>query len=284
MLSLLLGLSIALGSASDCVQCCRDLGMAGCPTRIRMFGPDSVNTTEGTNHRAQGLWWIDCDKGAQFDHGATVVTQRPSVNGEILHGASPAETIDCFRKSCALPRGACLGRAPGTREFFLIRCSDGQPLTDAELRVQGAPPRISQRTKVRFDLPAPPTRCAGTEALENAAREQVSKGRQLAIRNDSSAAQGHFRAALSMDPCNGFAWGGLGRIALKAGALEPAVTALETATKLEASNIGALYDLGQAYERIGKRTQAHQVYSRITNIDPSHNGANEGLSRTQPMR
>ena len=50
MLSLLLGLSIALGSAADCVECCRDLGMAGCPTRIRMFTLCSHNVVSMRNN------------------------------------------------------------------------------------------------------------------------------------------------------------------------------------------------------------------------------------------
>ena len=72
-LALLMFGATARADGTDCVDCCKDAGLVTCPTRLRVFGDGSIATRESGGWRVIGLWWLDCDEGATFQSGGTVV-------------------------------------------------------------------------------------------------------------------------------------------------------------------------------------------------------------------
>ena len=83
----------AAASSWQCEECCRDAGLAGCPTRVRVYGEGSEASREGAVWRVNGVWWLDCERGATFEPGATVVLDHAPADGEVIRLASPPETI-----------------------------------------------------------------------------------------------------------------------------------------------------------------------------------------------
>ncbi|MCB9780173.1 MAG: tetratricopeptide repeat protein [Alphaproteobacteria bacterium] len=126
----------AHAGAKACQQCCSDAGLYSCPTRLRVTGVDSVVTPETGGHRVRGLWWLDCDEGAQFDPNATTVSVEAPQPGDILLLGSPSVTVECFLSWCRMPAAGCIQERPGGG-WALLRCTDGQPLTHAEMAQAG---------------------------------------------------------------------------------------------------------------------------------------------------
>ena len=132
MLSLLLTLSLSWAGGLECVDCCRAVGLAGCPTKLRVFGPGSLARRESDAWRVVGLWWLDCDDGASFDANATTALDHAPVDGEVLLAGNAPAGVPCFSQSCALPSGGCL-LVTGDTGFRLGRCDDGTAFSALDL-------------------------------------------------------------------------------------------------------------------------------------------------------
>lgn len=109
----------------------------------------------------------------------------------------------------------------------------------------------------------PPAECeAPMEALRGEGRKQVMAGDDLRLGNDAAGAIQKYRAALSMDACNGYAWLGLGESAVAIDRPDIAIRALRNATTLMPQHYGAWTELGQSYEAIRQVELAVAAYKK----------------------
>jgi len=284
VISFLFLITLAQADGLDCVACCKDAGMVGCPTRIKVHGDGSIVTREAGAWRVSGLWRLDCDTGAKYDDGGTLVMMDQPMAGQVLRLASPLQTVACFARHCTLPQGACLQpRTSG--EYALSNCTDNRMLTEAEMMITGQAPVATPSPStgdVDLTLPPPATRCAEDAALLSAAQAQVySADAKVGMGNFSGAAD-TYRAALTIDPCSAGGWAGLGRIATQTGAHTIAVEALETATSLRTHDAGAWAHLGQSYEALGRVSDAIRSYDQALSIDTSHETARARRDALKP--
>ena len=148
-------LPTASAGAQRCVECCQEQGLASCPTRMRVVGEGSESRREGSAWRVNGLWWLDCERGASFEPGATVVLSHAPSDGEIIRLASPPETVRCYSAHCGVPAEACIIEEAGT--FQLLRCADAQPLSAMEMSraIRSAPPIAATSLQMAFAPPCP---------------------------------------------------------------------------------------------------------------------------------
>ena len=281
MLTLLLLAGLASAGGSDCVDCCKQAGLVGCPTQIRAHGPDSHLSKEGGAWRVSGLWLLDCDTGATYQDGATaVVAQRPMA-GQVIRMATPTSALNCFAQHCALPAGSCMRAAGNTGEVVLVRCSDNGMLTESEMTTSAPPPEPAPApappqpaapapTALDLTLPPPATRCADTAGLMDAAQAQASQGDTRLSQGARAEAANTYRAALTIDPCNAGGWTGLGHVALLAGDHRTAVTALEAATGLKPKVTKGWFLLGKAHVATGEKDDARDAFDRALELSPDH--------------
>ena len=139
----------------------------------------------------------------------------------------------------------------------------------------GAPPTL--------ELPAdPPDPCvAAPEAVRAESRKRVGSGDDLRISGNGGEALRDYRAALTMDKCNGFAWVSLAQLANDQGRTDLAIRALRNGTRLLPNHPGAWLMLARAYESFGQRGMAAEAYRRATEIAPGNAEAIEGYMRTR---
>jgi tetratricopeptide (TPR) repeat protein len=145
------------------------------------------------------------------------------------------------------------------------------------------PPSEDAILKLVAGLPADPgdTCRAPAEAVRGEARSRVDAGDEKRIRKDPLGAISEYRAALSMDACNGYGWLGLGETAASLARPDLAIRALRNATRLLPNHYGAFTLLGRSYEDIGQRTLAAEAYRAALRASPSHAEARAGLQRVE---
>jgi hypothetical protein len=133
-------------------------------------------------------------------------------------------------------------------------------------------------------FPADPPEVCAVVAVEvrDAARRRVEQGDEQRIRKELAGAVVQYRAAVTRDPCNGYAWLGLGEVAGAAMRPDLAIRALQNATRLLPRHYGALALLGRNYELIGQSVLAAEAYRSALVLSPSHPEAREGLRRVEP--
>lgn len=146
-----------------------------------------------------------------------------------------------------------------------------------------APPSEDAILKLVAGLPADPgdTCRAPADAIRAEARSRVDAGDEKRIRKDPLGAIAEYRAALSMDSCNGYGWLGLGETASSLARPDLAIRALRNATRLMPNHYGASTLLGRSYEDIGQRALAAEAYRAALQASPSHAPAREGLQRVE---
>jgi hypothetical protein len=126
----------------------------------------------------------------------------------------------------------------------------------------------------------PPDPCVPNPALRQPSVQQVDAGDEASLAGDVSGALGHYRAAITVDSCNPFAWAALGHTLLTAGSPRTAVLALETATRIMPTHHRAWTELGLAREAQQLIPQAIAAYREALAIQDSYVPAREGLQRT----
>lgn len=188
----------------------------------------------------------DEDILAELRSGGDPSTVQPRV---------PAPTPDAAWSSGTPAASAAPWQAPAVKPAAIAQLTDGLPRD-------------------------PPSACeAPMEALRGEARKQVMAGDDLRMAKDGDGAVQKYRAALSMDSCNGYAWLGLGEAALTLKRPDIAIRPLRNATTLMPKHYGAWTELGESYEAIGQNTQAVDAYREALNVKPGHPGAMSGLTR-----
>lgn len=137
------------------------------------------------------------------------------------------------------------------------------------------------QTDVDYSLPnPPPDPCVVKPHLRQPSIDQVELGDEAVIANNLAVAMGHYRAALTINPCNPFAWAQLGSTMLEADATAPAGTALEYATRLMPKHFRAWTELGKVRERQGEWTKAIEAYQEALTHRPGYVAAEAGLRRS----
>jgi len=131
-------------------------------------------------------------------------------------------------------------------------------------------PKLDAVAQLTQGLPRdPPDECeAPIEVLRSEARKQVMTGDDLRLGKDAAGAIQKYRAALSMDSCNGYAWLGLGESAVALERPDIAIRALRNATTLLPQHYGAWTELGQAYEAIQQVDMAITAYRKALALKP----------------
>jgi len=127
----------------------------------------------------------------------------------------------------------------------------------------------------------PPETCKATsDALRGEARKRVDSGDDRRMRKDAMGALQEYRAALTMDVCNAYAWNGIGDIANDAARPDLAVRALRNTTRLLPGHYGAWTMLGKNYEALRQMPLAAEAYTKALELRPGLPEALDGWRRT----
>ncbi len=131
-------------------------------------------------------------------------------------------------------------------------------------------------------LPAdPPNTCkTPPEAVRAEARKRVDAGDDRRLRKDALGALQEYRAALTMDVCNAYAWNGIGDVASDAARPDLAVRALRNTTRLLPGHYGAWAALGRNYEALRQTALAAEAYATALELRPGLPEALDGWRRT----
>lgn len=146
-----------------------------------------------------------------------------------------------------------------------------------------APGPVAAPSPVALSLPNdPPDPCTpAPDAVRAEARKRVGTGDDYRIVGKSDLALGDYKAALTMDKCNGYAWMSLAQMANDQQRTDLAIRALRNTTRLLPSHPGAFLMLGKALESFGQQRSAAEAYKRATELAPSNAEAIEGYMRTR---
>jgi tetratricopeptide (TPR) repeat protein len=109
---------------------------------------------------------------------------------------------------------------------------------------------------------------------------QVDEGNDAAIQGDFDTALNKYRAAITINVCNAFAWADMGEVFLSISDPTRARTALTAASRLMPTHYQAWTNLGRAEEQLGRRAEAASAFSRALQANPGYAPADEGLQRT----
>jgi cytochrome c-type biogenesis protein CcmH/NrfG len=183
-----------------------------------------------------------------------------------------------------------LAEATGRAEAAVLAGHDAV----LDLQEDVGPPRIPPRTlaamaeddgtveaePVDWSLPAaPPDPCVPPRDRVRPSNDQVSLGDEAMIGDHLADAVGHYRAALQVNQCNGYAWTALGQLLKEAGYASRARDALTYATRLSPSQVRAWVGLGEVYELLGDKGEAIGAYQRALMLRPGYLPAEDGLRR-----
>jgi len=296
--------------ASDALTtCCNALGATLCPATLAAVGPGSKQTSRGDEHVVDGVWMVACDARPRFVADGRVTTAGTAAPGTVITPMQP-QAAQCFDAACQLPREMCV-RYDGTR-VLLARCDTGEvaegplwtgPLRDprgaviiggrmlesqqpprppaAEVAPVAAPTR-AQPAPLDPKVPAaPPTPCKAVASLRQPSNDQVDLGDEEIVAGNAAGAADRYRAAITINRCNAFAWAALGEALLNHRFPTEAIRPLQHANALMPRNLHASILLGAALEHTGDRAAARAVYLDVLAQQPGYVPATEGLMRVQ---
>ena len=208
---------------------------------------------------------VDCESNMPADHAALARPARGVPTGGkvvVIDGkplvASPVTASPPAAPTAAVPAAPPVAVAPPT-------------------------PPAPVNTPLPVELPPdPPEPCpAAPEAARSESRKRVSTGDDLRVAGRVDDALRDYKAALTMDKCNGYAWMSISMLAEQQGRTDLAIRALKNTTRLLPAHPGAFLMLGKAYESFGQRSLAATAYRRATDLAPSNAEAIEGYMRTR---
>ncbi len=194
---------------------------------------------------------------------------------------SQASTVPSYSPAPAYPAPA----APTTPAYGTPAPAYGSPpfASGAPAPAYGAPLAAAPEAPPVLELPPdPPDPCADAmDAVRGESRKRVGSGDDFRIAGKPAEALRDYRAALTMDKCNGYAWMSIAQIATDQGRTDLSVRALRNTTRLLPAHPGGWMMLGKAYESIGQRTLAADAYRKATELAPGNAEAVEGYMRTR---
>ncbi len=91
----------------------------------------------------------------------------------------------------------------------------------------------------------------------------------------------YYRMVVEIDPLFKGPRRGLIRVLLQLGRFEEAVVQAKEFLRIEPGNSEVLFSLGQAYENLGKLSEAYQAYQKVYQEDPNYSGISEALKRVK---
>jgi predicted Zn-dependent protease len=113
--------------------------------------------------------------------------------------------------------------------------------------------------------------------------DQVNFGDEASVRGEKSVAASHYKAAITVDHCNAYAWAGLGDVLLDTGSTSIALEALEATTSLMPHHFRAWTQLGEAREALGMVPGAIRAYQEALVLRQDYMPAQDGLRRAARM-
>lgn len=158
-----------------------------------------------------------------------------------------------------------------------------RPATTTAPRSPARSPSPGAVSPSDLDVPDPPrsANCGTAPTLVQESRRRVDLGDEAFVRQDLPQAIREYRAAVTIDRCNGFAWANLGHGYLVTGHLLQAIEALKVARDLAPTNYRVLTDLGEAFEATDDLGQAREAFQEALEVRPNHLPAEEGLARVR---
>ncbi|GDX78779.1 hypothetical protein LBMAG42_05900 [Deltaproteobacteria bacterium] len=136
---------------------------------------------------------------------------------------------------------------------------------------------------VALELPAdPPDPCTpAPDAVRAESRKRVGSGDDFRIAGRIAEALKDYRAALTMDKCNGYAWMSIAQVTIDQGRTDLAIRALRNTTRLLPTHPGGWLMMGKAYETFGQKGLAAEAFKKATELAPGNAEAIEGYMRTR---
>ncbi len=252
---------------------------------------------------------VDCRDGASMPAAKLAQPGPPPPGSESIIAVvgdrplvvTPVDAPSPSRGVAAPQPVSCCGGGGNTG---LFGHSDGAQaavvtLTDPTLPdpalISPAPPLLGEAGYLRggdsssdyvLDVPEAPLSndCGTSEVLRTESRRRVDAGNEALLAGDIQQAIDEYRAALTLDPCNPYAWADLGSIALQIGSAGPAALALSQAVELQPRHYTAYTNLGGAYEALGQPELAYEAYRVALALRPHHQPALQGQQRTERQR
>ncbi|MBM4392662.1 MAG: tetratricopeptide repeat protein [Deltaproteobacteria bacterium] len=224
---------------------------------------------------------IDCESSLPLDHGGlarppegdtgaktvVVIDGKPLVAATVVGTPPPAANA---------PPAATYAPAPGySAPEYAAPVATTTPV--------GTPAPAAAAPAIALDLPPdPPDPCASApDAVRTESRKRVGTGDEYRITGRVDEALRDYKAALTMDKCNGYAWMSLSMLAGEQGRTDLAIRALRNTARLLPTHPGAFLMLGKAYESFGQRGLAADAYRKASELAPSNAEAIEGYMRTR---
>jgi hypothetical protein len=247
---------------------------------------------------------VDCRDGAPMPASQLAQPGPPPPGSEAIIAVvgsrplvvTPVESVHAPPASSSRAGGSCCGASPGTGLFgqgepahrAVVTQGYEQPAIPIELST--TPPDLGTTGYVRGDahadawileVPEPPLSpdCGTAEVLRTESKRLVDAGNEAMVRGDLQQAIDEYRAALTLDLCNPYAWADLGAIALRIGEPADAALALSQAVEMQPRHYTAYTNLGLAYEALGQQDLARDAYRIAIGLRPHHGPAQQGLVR-----
>ncbi len=314
-MSALWWVAAAFAGTPGYLACCSAADSSACPVELSVAGPGAAFASEGAATRLTGVWTLTCDAGARFDPAASQLTASQPADGGVISPVAQSAAA-CFDAACALPAALCV-RHDGARAR-VVAC-DGSvatlalwqslPVEDTRAAVvdkrvltvrdvtSSTPRPVAARAAVAPEVTAhtvtpttppdltvpdaPPDPCRpSAQRLESQA--QVGDGNSAAMKGDYGYALQRYRAAITLNTCNAFAWADLGEAFLALNDAGRAHASLLIATRLMPSHYTAWTNLGKSNEILGDLLAAGEAYGRAIQTRPDFAPAIEGLARVKP--
>ncbi len=316
---MLIALMTALAIAGPGYSACCEATSAGnCPTTLDAVGPGSGLRTGGGPVTLTGVWQLSCDTGARFLADATKTLAFQPGPGKVLTPMPPA-AVACFAATCALPESLCLvskddgtqlvhcssgtpagegawtsrSRTPGSaaivdgrviavRSVERARAGGQTSASPAPPPVAALPAATLTRPTGNVDRslpPAPPSPCVPPTGMREPSNDQVSQGNEALVRGDVAESMSRYRAALTLNACNPYAWAAIGDTMAVLADPTAARTAFQHAVTLMPGHFHAWTGIGTAEETLGNRPAAAAAYRKALEYKPGHPAATAGINR-----
>lgn len=224
---------------------------------------------------------VECDSNMPVDHAALARAPRAqATNGKVVViDGKPLVANPVTGTPPAAP-------TPAVTEWASASWT-GEPATSPPVAPAPAtstpPTTVATPPALAVDLPPdPPDPCpAAPDAVRGESRKRVGTGDDFRVLGRLDDALRDYKAALTMDKCNGYAWMSLSMLAEQQGRTDLAIRALKNTTRLLPAHPGAFLMLGRAYEAFGQRALAATAYRRAADLAPGNAEAIEGYMRTR---
>jgi hypothetical protein len=219
----------------------------------------------------------------------------------VVHDGERARVVECATQRPADANGWATLPADDSRAVVVggrvvkartAYAGASSPATQATVFQAGAPPEVHRAAtgasgavdKSRLDLSVPsdpPDPCKAAAALYDESGKQVDAADEAAMQGDWQSAMGKYRAAISINQCNAFAWAAMGEALMTLDEPARARGALSVATRLMPTHFQAWTNLGRAEEALGRPAEAAAAYRKALEARPGYGPADEGLQRTK---